>query len=151
MSSVTPDGLATAIRHARRITLTGRMLRRPSGNPLNPARPARSKLMEPPSPRTTAFRAAEPDPADAPAAIGHAEAAQRAAKTCLICGRALKGRQVSACSGACRIEKTRRTRRDLLVARIQAAETALVQAADALRLLREVASDAIVLSIMRAP
>ncbi len=106
--------------------------------------------MEPLSSRTTAFRAPDPDQADVPGATRLHEPVLGAAKTCSVCGRALKGRQVSACSGACRIERTRRTRRDLLVARIVAAETALRQAADALRLLREVASDATLLSMTRA-
>jgi recombinational DNA repair protein RecR len=107
--------------------------------------------MEPFPPRTTAFRTLDREPADAPAAVTYAEAAKGATKSCSICGRLLKGKQVSACSGACRIERTRRARKEVLVARILAAEAALRQAADALGLLREVASDAIVLSIMRAP
>jgi predicted nucleic acid-binding Zn ribbon protein len=107
--------------------------------------------MDPFTRRTTAFRAGDPDPADAPAATDRAETFHEAPKVCTVCGRPLRGRQVSACSGACRIERTRRTRRDLLVARIEAAEAALRQAADALGLLREVASDATVLSLTRAP
>jgi hypothetical protein len=106
--------------------------------------------MEPLSSRTTAFRTADQH-ADAPAAVGHVQAVQGAPKACSICGRPLKGKQVSACSGACRIERTRRARKEVLVARILAAEAALRQAADALGLLRDVASDAIVLSFMRAP
>jgi predicted nucleic acid-binding Zn ribbon protein len=107
--------------------------------------------MEPLSPRTTPFRAADHDPADIPGATGVSEPVHGAPKVCTVCGRPLRGRQVSACSGACRIEKTRRARRDILVARILAAEAALRQAADALGLLREVASDATVLSLTRAP
>jgi predicted nucleic acid-binding Zn ribbon protein len=78
---------------------------------------------------------------DSRASSGGVTSAAAAQRVCLICGASLHGRrpETVSCSGRCRAALARQRRRDDLVARVQRAEGALREAADALASLKELA------------
>ena len=76
-------------------------------------------------------------PADVVGAPGSDGSTER---LCEVCGRALRGRQIKACSGKCRITACRARRHDVLLDRLLVAEEALARAHEAIAVLREIAA-----------